>query len=46
MVAWYCGVEPTLPPVTERHDTVMVGGISIGSWCPLIAVTEQLNILA
>lgn len=43
---WCWNIEPRLDPVTTVHHTILVDGIYIGSWCLLIAVTEQLHILA
>jgi hypothetical protein len=44
--AWCWDIEPRLGPVTTTHHQVLVDGIWIGSWCLLIAVTEQLHVLA
>ncbi len=44
--SWCWNIEPSLGPVTTTHHTVLVDGIYIGSWCLLIAVTEQLQVLA
>ena len=44
--AWCWNVEPRLGPVTTTHHTILVDGIYIGSWCLLIAVTEDLQVLA
>lgn len=44
--AWCWEITPRLGPVTTTHHTILVDGIYIGSWCLLIAVTEQLQVLA
>ncbi|MBC9955449.1 IS1249 family transposase [Leucobacter sp. cx-42] len=44
--AWCWDIHPTLGPVTTTHHTILVDGIYIGSWCLLIAVTEDLQVLA
>lgn len=44
--SWCWAVEPRIGPVTTTHHTIMVDGIYIGTWCLLIAVTEQLQVLA
>src|SRR5690606_22655020 len=44
--AWCWDITPRLGPVTTTHHTILVDGIYIGSWCLLIAVTEQLQVLA
>lgn len=44
--AWCWDIEPALGPVETTHHTILVDGIYIGSWCLLIAVTEQLQVLA
>lgn len=43
--AWCWDITPRLPPVTTTHHTILVDGIYIGSWCLLIAVTEDLHVL-
>lgn len=44
--AWCWDVQPRLDPVTTIHHSILVDGIWIGSWCLLIAVTDQLQVLA
>lgn len=44
--AWCWEITPRLGPVTTTHHTVLVDGIYVGTWCLLIAVTEQLQVLA
>ncbi len=44
--AWCWDIEPALGPVETRHRVILVDGIYIGSWCLLIAVTEDLQVLA
>lgn len=44
--SWCWDIEPNLGPVTTTHHTILVDGIYIGSWCLLIAVTEDLQVLA
>lgn len=44
--SWCWSIEPRLDPVTSPHHTILVDGIYIGSWCLLIAVTEDLQTLA
>ncbi|PPG40488.1 hypothetical protein C5C17_06685 [Pseudoclavibacter sp. RFBA6] len=43
---WCWAIKPTLGPVDTRHRVVLVDGNPIGSWCLLIAVTEDLQVLA
>lgn len=43
---WCWEIQPRLGPVETTHHQVLVDGIWIGSWCLLIAVTEQLQVLA
>lgn len=44
--SWCWNVQPALPAVTTFHHQVLVDGIWVGSWCLLIAVTEDLHVLA
>lgn len=44
--AWCWNLTPHLGPVTTTHHTILIDGIYIGSWCLLIAATEQLQVLA
>lgn len=44
--AWCWNLQPSLPPATTIHHTVLIDGIWIGTWCLLIAVTEDLHVLA
>lgn len=44
--AWCWNIEPRLGPVTTTHHTILIDGIYVGTWCLLIAVTEQLQVLA
>lgn len=44
--AWCWELEPRLGPVETTHHSVLVDGVWVGSWCLLIAVTEQLQVLA
>lgn len=44
--SWCWAVEPRIGPVTTTHHTILIDGIYIGTWCLLIAVTEQLQVLA
>ncbi|KAB1642748.1 IS256 family transposase [Gulosibacter chungangensis] len=44
----YCVVlgPRTHPPVETRHHQIMLDGIYIGSWCLLIAITQEQQVLA
>jgi hypothetical protein len=44
--AWCWDVQPKLGPVESAHHQVLIDGVWIGTWCLLIAVTEQLQVLA
>ena len=44
--AWCWQIEPRLGPVETTHHQVLIDGIWIGSWCLLIAVTQDLQVLA
>ncbi|WP_258070751.1 IS1249 family transposase [Pseudoclavibacter sp. AY1F1] len=44
--SWCWEIEPTLGPVESTYPVVLIDGIYLGSWCLLIAVTEELQVLA
>lgn len=44
--AWCWNVQPRLGPVESAHNQVLIDGVWIGTWCLLIAVTENLQVLA
>lgn len=44
--AWCWDVQPRLGPVETAHHQILIDGLWIGSWCLLIAVTEELQVLA
>lgn len=44
--AWCWDIQPRIGPVEKTHHAVLVDGLWIGSWCLLIAVSDQLDVLA
>lgn len=44
--AWCWNLEPRIGPATTTHHSILVDGIWVGSWCLLIAVTRDLQVLA
>lgn len=43
--AWCWALEPHLPVTGEVHDTVLVDGVWIGSWCLLIAQSSTGQVI-
>ncbi len=43
---WCWDIEPRIGPVTTTHHSILIDGIWVGSWCLLIAVTQDLQVLA
>jgi hypothetical protein len=43
--AWCWDLRPTIGPVTKTHHAVLVDGLWVGTWCLLIAVSDQLDVL-
>lgn len=44
--AWCWDIEPRLEPATTIHHAVLVDGIWIGTWCLLIALSDDGDVLA
>ncbi|WP_255713783.1 IS1249 family transposase [Subtercola endophyticus] len=43
--AWCWDIQPTLGPSTKTHHAILVDGLWVGTWCLLIAVSDQLDVL-
>lgn len=44
--AWCWALQPRMPVTGEVHDSVLVDGIWIGSWCLLIALSNTGHVIA
>lgn len=44
--AWCWDITPSLPAVTEPPRVVLLDGTYLGSWCLLVAISEDLTPLA
>lgn len=44
--SWCWNITPSLPAVTEPPRVVLLDGTYLGSWCLLVAITEDLTPLA
>ncbi|QTX06334.1 IS1249 family transposase [Agromyces archimandritae] len=44
--AWCWQLQPRMPVTGEVHDTVLVDGIWIGTWCLLIAISDTGHVIA